>query len=487
LPEAGNILVGFPLAVIEGEDQLTQFPAEVLGDPVGTNDSCEVTDRAPSLGGRSSSESELVLRHVCGSQPRLWRPGAGLLIAIFVVLASACSDNGDSAPTATESARATAAPNAVSEACATSPASSPRGETILDTLSKGASTLSDLHPDFSVEVSDSSAGTSADVTIKMSLAADQVNLQAFFFTIPDEWRIVPGCAIALGRTVGTLSWLTTLGIINNPCNAQVPIEFTMQNASTDPTDVVDFVDNDGNLVDGFDRDNDRSGLADVIEKYPDLLDSTFPGRVPVRRSVGIATVAGTRVIAQTLIFAPLDEAVGQTLVILFQDFPTVRTTVGRTVFTDQCTPFSLTLTEFGVGDDGRILQSNPAAGTYTFAMTAFGLRDADRDGIENALDTCPFDVNVGNPRVSGDGDADRDGLDAACDPNDFASNPDEDGDDTLNRGDLCPLKAGIDLSGSQKDRDMDQIGDECDVFGSGPDIGDGDVTLSSIGEDVVIE
>jgi len=60
-------------------------------------------------------------------------------------------------------------------------------------------------------------------------------------------------------------------------------------------------------------------------------------------------------------------------------------------------------------------------------------------------------------------------------------------DDTLNRGDLCPLKAGIDLSGSQKDRDMDQIGDECDVFGSGPDIGDGDVTLSSIGEDVVIE
>ena len=125
------------------------------------------------------------------------------------------------------------------------------------------------------------------------------------------------------RTVGTLSWLTTLGIINNPCNAQVPIEFTMQNASTDPTDVVDFVDNDGNLVDGFDRDNDRSGLADVIEKYPDLLDSTFPGRVPVRRSVGIATVAGTRVIAQTLIFAPLDEAVGQTLVILFQDFPTV--------------------------------------------------------------------------------------------------------------------------------------------------------------------
>src|SRR5206468_9518214 len=239
----------------------------------------------------------------------------------------------------------------------------------------------------------------------------------------------------------------------------------------DPSDPFDFVDDNGNLVDGFEKDKDNSGLPDVIEKYPDLLDSSFAGRVPLRRAVGLSTIGGVPVIAQTLVVGPLGEVTGQTLVILFQDFPTARTTVSRSVITDQCTPFSLSLTELGAGDKGEVLQQNPSAGSYTFALTAFGLRYADGDGIENALDTCPFDVNVGRPGVVGEGDADEDGLDAACDPNDLSANIDQDGDGTLNRGDLCPLVPGHDLSGAQKDSDLDQIGDECDVYGKGPNSG----------------
>jgi hypothetical protein len=409
-----------------------------------------------------------------------------LVLALVAGIPIACSEGGKSAPATTATAEPTATPTPAAEACAEAAVSSPRGDTIFDTLADGAATLGDFHPSFGVEVGDASAGSNSDVTITTALPEDEVNFQAFFMTIPDEWHIVPGCAISLGTTVETVGWLTTLGLLNNPCSNPVAVQFSMRNASTDPTNLMDFVDDDGNLVDGFEKDKDGSGLPDVIERYPDLLDSTFAGRVPLRRAVGISTIAGIPVIAQTLIFSPLDELAGQTLVILFQDFPTARTTISRSPFTDQCAPFSLKLTELGTSPDGIVLERNPAAGTYTFATTAFGLRDADGDGVENNLDTCPFDVNVGNPRVPGNGDADEDGLDAACDPNDLAANADQDGDNTLNRGDLCPLVPGLDRSGAQKDADLDQIADECDIYGKGPDVGDGDVVLSSVGRDVTI-
>jgi len=371
--------------------------------------------------------------------------------------------------------------------CETPPPNSPREETIFDKLSKGASALGDFHPSFAVTVGDAAAGASADLTYEITLPADQPSFQAFFLTLPEEWRVTPGCALPLGADVGELTWVMTLGIVNAPCNSNFPISFTMRNASIDTSQVFPFVDDDGNIIGGFEKDNDGNGLPDVIERYPNLLDRVFAGREPIRREVGLATVARIQVIVQALLFGPLENVGGQTLVILFQDFPTARTTVSRTVITDQCTPFALTLKERGVGDHGEVLQQNPSAGSYTFAFTAFGLRDADGDGIENALDTCPFDVNVGNPRVPGDGDADQDGLDAACDPNDLFANADEDGDKTLNRGDLCPLVPSGDPSGAQKDTDYDQLGDECDVYGKGPNAGDGDVILSAVGQDILIQ
>jgi len=409
------------------------------------------------------------------------------LLAAALLALAACSDD-HPAPAASRSAATT--PEATASTvpgCETPPPTSPREETIFDKLSKGASTLGDFHPSFAVTAGDASAGASADVTYQVMLPEDQPSFQAFLITVPEDWRITPSCSLPLGANVGELTWLTTLGIVNAPCNSKFPLAFAMRNASIDTSQVFPFVDDAGNIIDGFEQDKDGNGLPDVIEKYPNLLDRVFAGRKPIRREVGLATIARIPVIAQTLLFGPLENLGGQTLVILFQDFPTARTTVSRTVITDQCNPFALTLKERGTGDNGEVLQQNPPAGSYTFALTAFGLRDADGDGIENALDTCPFDVNVGNPRVPGDGDADLDGLDAACDPNDLVANGDQDGDQTLNRGDLCPLVPSGDPSGVQKDTDFDQIGDECDVYGKGPNAGDGDVILSAVGEDVVIQ
>ena len=429
------------------------------------------------------------MRYSGALEPPFWKVAPIALLVAIVTLLAACS-NHDSAPATTRSAGATSTPQASESAvlgCETPPPISPQGDTIFDKLAKGASTLGDFHPGFTVSAGDVTAGASADITYEITLPEGQPNFQAFFITIPEAWRVTPGCALPLGENVGELTWLTTLGIVNASCNSKFPLSFAMRNASTDTSRTFPFVDDAGNIIDGFELDKDGSGLPDVIEKYPNLLDRVFAGRKPLRRAVGLATIARIPLIAQTLVFAPVEGVPGQTLFILFQDFPTARTTVSRTVITDQCTPFALTLKERGAGDKGEELQRNPPAGSYTFALTAFGLRDADGDGIENALDSCPFDVNVGDPRVPGDGDADLDGLDAACDPNDLVPNADQDGDGILNRGDLCPLVPNGDPSGAQKDSDLDQIGDECDVYGKGPNDGDGDASLSAIGNDIVIK
>ena len=118
-----------------------------------------------------------------------------------------------------------------------------------------------------------------------------------------------------------------------------------------------------------------------------------------------------------------------------------------------------------------IYRNPPEEGTYTITTIAVGQPDADGDGLENFLDTCPFDANVGDPRIKGDGDLDDDGLDAACDPNDDpatgGTSSDQDLDGYTNRQDNCPLISnGEDDLGpdgeplNQQDNDVDADGDD---------------------------
>ena len=386
------------------------------------------------------------------------------------------------APTGT----ATAGSVNAAEGCpsdAVGPGSEP---TLFDDLSRGARRDG---PNFEVSfgggVGDAAAGSHADLTVEMSVGAGNVAPKAFYILIPSQWGITPGCQIPIGLAVGSLRWDALVGRDGNPCNEPAPLLFTMVNASTDPSNTVDFLDRDHNGMPDFAEDKDRSGRDDVIEKYPEFLNRLFPGRAPMRRTVGLFRYTNPPILAQSLLFASLDGSKGTTLVILLQNLGDPEAIAGQSGFTDYCTPSGFSMTDFGTTPSGAPLYTNPPAGEYQLILTAFGERDADHDGIENALDTCPFDVNVGNPRVRGDGDADEDGLDAACDPNDFESNLDEDSDGYLNRGDICPLVKAEDSS-TQRDRDGDQIGDECDTSGNGPTVADGDVSLVIRAADVTI-
>jgi len=429
-----------------------------------------------------------------------WWPAATLVAgaAIAVVAASMLAGGGDGenqvqgptpSPVQAEASRVAPSNTAPPEACATAgPTEAAEEEpTLFDTLDDGAASDDpNFEVEFEVEPADNAAHSNPDLTFDMSLRQGNVAPAAFYILVPPEWGITPGCQIPIGLAVGSLRWNVRVGLDGNACNQPGPLQFTMVNATTDTANTVSFLDGDDNGTPDFAEDKDRNGRADVIEKYPDFLNRIFPGRRPTRRAAGIFTYTDPPVLAQSLVFPELDGSDGTTMVVLLQNIGDPDAITGDSGFTDYCTPAGFRLTEFGKAQSGDAFYTNPAAGEYVFLLTAFGERDAEGDGVENPLDTCPFDANVGDPRLRGEGDADEDGLDAACDPNDFESQPDEDGDEYLNRGDMCPLTKGEDPS-TQKDSDGDEIGDECDTSGNGPAVADGEVPFVVRAVEVTIQ
>ena len=138
-------------------------------------------------------------------------------------------------------------------------------------------------------------------------------------------------------------------------------------------------------------------------------------------------------------------------------------------------------------------RKNAAAGTHTHTAFARSQRDADEDGIENALDTCPLVPSPDfNPRAAdATRDPDGDGLPSppeGCDPFSGRSpqsppncplgnvGPDADGDCYSDRQDNCAAllasDGSLDLAKSfnpdQADGDRDAIGDVCDPFPNEP-------------------
>ena len=283
----------------------------------------------------------------------------------------------------------------------------------------------------------------------------------------------------------------TLGLINSPCNQEVPVEFNLANASIDRTDTVSFDDTTGSLTADFAEDNDGNGIEDAIDHYPDF-NNRIIDEQPIRRSAGITLIAGTPVLVQFLIFAPgteiseeidSDEDLGYPSVTLLQNAGDPDVMPQPAVITDFCTPLTVVNLELGETADGDPIMVNPQSGTYTFTAIAAGLRDADGDGYENTLDTCALDTNVGNPRIPLDGDLDADGLDAACDPDDDDVDSDEDADGYPNRQDNCPLDANGEAEDNQADEDSDQIGDACDPE---PSVENGELSIVRIEKVVTI-
>jgi hypothetical protein len=396
-----------------------------------------------------------------------------------------------------------------------------------------------FNPTLAVSIENPEPNVGSNYTIDFNVPEGDVQFGGLVSFLPGDFGITPGEEIPIGALVGELTSQATLGLINGPCNNSLTVVFRFLNSSIDPYDTVPFLDTDDNDEEDFSEDKDNSGIPDAFEYYPDFITRVLddiPGDEigeplqPIRRAAGISIVAGVDVLLQFLIFEPgtfidedipYDEELGFPTVVLLQNAGDPTYDPEPSAITDFCTPLTSTNTTFHVSYDnpctddvdrdlldplceatgypldmvldgpettpderGIPLFVNPQDGTYTFTTVGVGQRDADGDGIENALDTCQFVPNDGDPRTR-EGDQDTDGLDSACDPDDTVTNSDEDLDGYPNRQDNCPLEPNGENETNQRDTDDDAIGDECDPNPDNEDT-EGDQIIVQLEQDVVI-
>ncbi len=299
-----------------------------------------------------------------------------------------------------------------------------------------------------------------------------------------------------------------------------------------------------NLV--LDPDFDNIG-PDALPGTSDDVNGPLQPPKPIARQFGVAKVSGITVILNFLLFDPgtvlgdlvaVDPALGFPSVTVLQDPTVPLSQPTANTISDFCSPLTVSTTTFGLTRDngctpkpaasefrcnsddarytgacmigiaaidggcasvsgptnpdesGTAYRTNPSSdSTLNFVASASSQRDADNDGIENLLDTCPLDADPPDtdPRsVSNPQDPDQDGLFNSCDPKPNAPSPninttrkvdpcesqggkDEDGDCFANTADNCPLVPnGVAFNGnilgpdSQTDTDGDLIGDACD-------------------------
>jgi hypothetical protein len=335
-----------------------------------------------------------------------------------------------------------------------------------------------------VALSDSHAGAASDVTISATETYKDRLAEPLVTYLPPDWHVASGMTIDVGAGSGSADYDMTFGLVNSPCNTKVPMHFDLMNASVDTSHTVSMNDTDNNNTPDFADDSNNNGIFDGVDRYPDFLNDLFPDTHPRIREAGITPIAGVPIMLQALIFAPgtplfswldHDPSLGYPVVLLWNDMGDPNATTEPSIINDVCTPQYSMIDLGGRTNDGaQIILTNPDnLGDYDFPGFFNPLPDADGDGYENQLDTCPTLLNVGDPRITNDGDLDGDGLDAACDPNDNpqgGTNSDQDSDGYQNRDDNCPLVAnGLDGKDNQLDSDGDGIGDACDPHPQTPD------------------
>jgi len=365
---------------------------------------------------------------------------------------------------------------------------------------------------------------------------------AFSPSVPDD------NAIPNGAILGELGSQPTLGLVSTACNnSQLRVGFTFMKGTTDINNTVTprpfGESNDLAIMSGDSPPYD--GKQDVnpppaVTQYPSFLNAIFdpdwvdfgPDKIagnaddnngpappikPVFRAVGATSIpsAGNLwVLLQLVIFdkgtklpnfPPLDPAYGYPSVVVLHTASASgsATPPAPSAVTDFCTPLKTVNVSYGVTHDNPATAANeggipvrtiPDAGTQIVGISyGASQRDADGDGFENSLDTCPYTPDtVWNPHLpdtgAATGDSDvfsgtsyPDGIPDTCDPTPTeatagppANQPtDHDGDGFLNRGDNCPIVANPD----QKDTDKnefgeevgDGIGDACDQNPAVPD------------------
>ena len=363
-------------------------------------------------------------------------------------------------------------------------------------------------PTASVTMDDPVAGANADVVITTDFPAGGSIFSSVLTFIPGSFGlgeceagnaggVTAACAdvaVPNGAIAGKVLSNTTLGLSNNPCTTALTPSWDMMDATTDMSETVTFHDDPGDDGDQGEQfeDADGNGLPDGVDKYPEYLtrllrdeafnildpDASTPLQ-PIQRTYGQAVVAGDDVSLQFVMFPPgtkingtqTDPAWGFMSVLVIQDTGDPGRVLATSTITDFCAPNHGETTLYGITRDnpataanegGHRYITNPVAGPTGSIVLPSSEADADDDGIENTLDTCPNEGNNDgwDPRSnSHTGDNDEDGIPNICDPEPDSANSDQDGDGFLNRGDNCPLIA----NDNQLDVDRDDLGDVCDT------------------------
>ncbi len=370
---------------------------------------------------------------------------------------------------------------------------------------------------------DSSPGAKSDITSTFGIEAPDANFAAVVNFTPPGWTVASDADVTDGAIVARLFSQAVLGFLNNACNTLLNVSFDLMDATTNQSQTVIFNNEEGDSNTDGEQFELVNGLPQGVTKYPDYLTRVLVDHVdgghalPLRaRLYGQTVVSATNVSLNFAIFEPgvtvrdvtLDPALGYPSATVLQTGPDPNIQPAPAPITDFCSPLRTSTTTYGLSQDnpktpgseaGATFRANPsAAGDYGFVTFTAGLRDADNDGFENSLDSCPFIPNPGwDPRsLAYTGDKDKDGLPDNCDPlPDDRANPaghgginDHDGDGYENRQDNCPLDknslgiAFINAGGpdNQRDSDLDGIGDACDIagaggIGKGPTVPDGEL------------
>ena len=315
------------------------------------------------------------------------------------------------------------------------------------------------------------------------------NFGATINFLPPSWGLAKDADVTDGAWVGDLNSVARLGLLSNGCKDILQPEFRMLEATTNMSSTVTF------LEQFEDADGDQ--VPNGAEKYPDFLTRTLvegdpvaggsPVLQPIARLYGQAVVSSVDVSLNFVIFdktgitiqnEQLSPDLGYPSVTVLQNLGDPEIVAAPSAITDFCSPLLSTTTLFGTTKDNpdspaaeaaKTYRTNPGAGTYNFVNFSASQRDADGDGMENGLDSCPFvdappdyDPRAVNPTS----DLDLDGLPDNCDPtpdeNTGGSN-DHELDGYANRGDNCPVHYnGPGTDDNQKDTDRDGIGDACD-------------------------
>ena len=335
---------------------------------------------------------------------------------------------------------------------------------------------------------DDTPGASEAITTVFNILAPDANVGTLIHFAPPEWGVALDEHIPDGTLVGKFRSQATVGLINNACSTSVLVSFDMLDATTNMSQQVIF----------NDQWDLAGGLPRGVTEYPDYLTRVLVEDTgdlsttlqPIARYYGQTFVAGVALSLNFALFEPgvtlrgipLAPQFGYPSVTVLQSGGDPDADPEPSAITDFCSP---TRTSISFFDNVR---TNPGAdGAFTFVTFAGGPGDADNDGHENALDTCPFIPNPDwDPRdwerpYQGDRDSDR--IPDNCDPlPDDIGAPggrifDHDGDGYSNSQDNCPLvrnSKGInspfaDGPDNQADTDHDAIGDACDPNPNSPD------------------